>query len=232
MAEEVLSLWLSANSEYVSTFMQFEYGYPLRFASLLVDRPAFPEKLKSVRAHYDIVLKYERLAIFDMGMQVFLKQLGFVLKPSVRVSWMLWSAVADDSFEKQDKRAHLINYSRFGGLGDTFSNECSNAVLRRFEEVSRQHTDPGGLPNEDGSLQSRQNRLITSDRLDARRVPQVEPDFTEATTAEARTLQGKRTHYPPRGGLPHVWMSMMKGGVKEFRNPIPEGDRIEVAAWM
>ena len=117
MAEEVLSLWLSASSEYVSTYMQFEYGYPLRFASLLVDRPAFPEKLKSVRAHYAIVLKYEHLAISDMGMQVFLKELGFVLKPSVRVSWMLWSAVADDSLssEKQDKRAHLINYSRFGG---------------------------------------------------------------------------------------------------------------------
>ena len=57
MAEEVCSLWLSAIFEYVWTYMQFEYGYPLRFASLLVDRPAFPEKLKSVRAHYAIVLK-------------------------------------------------------------------------------------------------------------------------------------------------------------------------------
>ena len=232
MAEEVLSLWLSASSEYVSTFMQFEYGYPLRFASLLVDRPAFPEKLKSVRAHYDIVLKYERLAISDMGMQVFLKQLGFVLKPSVRVSWMLWSAVADDSFEKQDKRAHLINYSRFGGLGDTYSNECSNAVLREFERQQRQHMNPGGQPKEDGTLQSRQNRLITGVGLEARKVPQVVPDFTEIDTAESRTLQGRRTHYPPRGVLPHVWLSMMKGGVKEFKNPIPEGDRIEVAAWM
>ena len=44
MAEEVVSLWLHVVAEYAFTFMQYEYGYPLRFASLLFNDAAFPLK--------------------------------------------------------------------------------------------------------------------------------------------------------------------------------------------
>ena len=117
MAEEVSDLWVCMLGEYVRTFMIFEFGYPFCFASLLVDRPASSKKLKSIREHYLLVLKYERLAASEMDIRSFLKDIAFIAKPSLRVSWILWSAAGDDklSFEEQDERAHSINYGRLGG---------------------------------------------------------------------------------------------------------------------
>ena len=119
MAEEVSDLWVCVLGEYVRTFMIFEFGYPFCFASLLEDRPACSTQLQSVREHYLLVLKYERLAASEMDIQSLLNEIAFIAKPSLRVSWILWSAAADDKlrFEEQDERAHSINCGRFRGTG-------------------------------------------------------------------------------------------------------------------
>ena len=69
---------------------------------------------------YSVVLKYERIALTSIETRDFLNKLGFLRKPSVRTSWILWSAAADSEhgFEEQDQRAHKMNCARFGGLGD------------------------------------------------------------------------------------------------------------------
>ena len=234
MAEEYVDLIICASSEYCWTFMQYEYGYPLLFASLLEDCPKFSESLQKVRCHYQVLVKYEKMAHSNLAVQRFLGNIGFVKKPSVRASWILWSNAPDDklAFQEQDKRAHQINEARFGGLGDTFSNECSNAHLREFEQAQRNHSNPGGGEVEVG-MTSKQNRLITCPALDGRKVPQVLPDFAlqAQDMQQAQKAQPNR-HAPPLGVLPPAWLHMMEPGVKEFPNPTPESERAEVAAWM
>ena len=233
MAAEITDLWLCVISEYVRTFMLYEFGYPLRFASLLQDRPVFPAKLKSIREHYSLVLKYERLAITDMEIRSFLKLIGFLSKPSVRVSWILWSAASEDklSFEEQDIRARLINDGRFGGLGDTYANECSNAILRAAEKDRIGHMCSGGETHHKANCVSRQCYLNAGPTLKSRRVPEVEPLF-ENTENPLGSIADYDRHNPPAGVCSREWLSMMKSGVHEFRNPVPEADRVEVAAWM
>ena len=120
MAEEVVNLWLCTVCEYAFTFMQYQFAYPLRFASLLFDDDEFPVRLRETREHYSLVLKYERIALTNMAVREFLNGIGFICKPSVRTSWILWSAAPDSAlgFAEQDPRAQEMNSARFGGLGE------------------------------------------------------------------------------------------------------------------
>ena len=215
--------------------MQYEYGYPLLFASLLQDGPKFSESLQKVRWHYQVVVKYEKMAHSNLAAQRFMRNIGFVNKPSVRASWILWSNAPDDKlgFQEQDKRAHQINDARFGGLGDTFSNEMSNAVLREFERAQRNHANPGGRDVAAGMI-GKQNRLITGHALDSRKVPLVLPDFNVPAEELKNVRESEKRHRycPPAGVLPQAWLRMMQNGVTEFPNPTPESERAEVAAWM
>ena len=221
---------LCAASEYTFTFMQYEYGYPLLFARLLFDDTNFASSLSLVQQHYVIVLKYEKLAHTNEDVRSFLDHISMLKNMSVRTSWILWSNTGDNelSFTAQDERARATNDARFGGLGDTYINECCNAILRSHEHAQRDHANPKGTCPKTTCV-NKQHQLITSCRLEARKVPVVKPDLAQTTVGSVKDAD---KHTPPVGILPHSWMTIMAPSLKDFHNPTPESVRAEVAAWM
>ena len=210
--------------------MQYEYGYPLLFARLLFDDTNFASSLSLVRQHYVIVLKYEKFAHTNEDVRSFLAHISMLNNMSVRTSWILWSNTGDNelSFTAQDERARATNDARFGGLGDTYINECCNAILRSHEHAQRDHANPKGTSPKSTCV-NKQHQLITSCHSEARKVPVVKPDFAQTTVGSVKDAD---KHTPPVGILPHSWMTIMAPSLKEFHNPTPESVRAEVAAWM
>ena len=124
--------------------------------------------------------------------------------------------------------ARATNDARFGGLGDTYINECCNAILRSHEHAQRDHANPKGTSPKSTCV-NKQHQLITSCHLESRKVPVVKPDFAQLTVGPVKDAD---KHTPPIGILPHSWMTIMAPSLKEFDNPTPESVRAEVAAWM
>ena len=130
--------------------------------------------------------------------------------------------------------ARAMNDARFGGLGDSYINECCNAVLRKAENPTRDHSNPGGhAPS--SVVHAKQHALIVSNRLETRKVPVVVPDFSMPINERDDSIKNATDlHCPPVGILPKSWLTMMAPSLKEFRNPTPESERAEVAAltWL
>jgi len=199
MACEVASLWCHVAGEYSWAFSAHQFQYPERFALLLVNDANFERRLAETRAHFDLVLKYEKAALDDERIAAHLGRITFLHVRTIRLSWMLWSAAATTSWADQDPRAFELNNARFAGLGDTLTNEVSNKFLRQTEQTGgeRKHINAATA----GCMRRLHHGVICSTALDQRKVSVVTPDWDDCLRSESG-LKDRRVKPTRPAGCP------------------------------
>ena len=186
-AAEFVSCCCHVAGEFAWSAAGHEFSYPDRFATLLVNDGSFPARVSVVRRHFDTILKYERLALTDPEIARHLGHIHFLQSRTVRVSFMLWSASVSTAWADQDSRADSCNRCRFGGLGDTVSNEVCNRYIREHEKQGSRIA-AGLQPSSMLVMRQYHHAVITSSALDQRRMNIVTPSWQGLSRAAIQEL--------------------------------------------